>query len=43
MENAAIIRKSAIEVRLQCTTLEIYGFKESSYLNLIREEIDLFT
>lgn len=42
MENAAIIRKSAMEIRLNCTTLEMFGFKESAYLNLIRVEIDAF-
>ncbi|MFN5417384.1 MAG: hypothetical protein ACK5B9_10030 [Flavobacteriia bacterium] len=42
MENAVIIRKSAMEVSLHCTSLEMYGFKEVSYLNLVRDEVNSF-
>lgn len=42
MENAAIIRKSAIEISLHCSSLEMYGFKEVSYLNLVRDEVNSF-
>ena len=42
MENAAIIRKSTIEISLHCTSLEMYGFKEVSYLNLVQDEVNSF-
>lgn len=42
MENAAIIRKAAIEIRQDCRTLQIYGFDEEEYLNLVRTAIDEF-
>ncbi|WP_298543765.1 hypothetical protein [uncultured Aquimarina sp.] len=42
MENAAIIRKSAREIITDCRGLEIAGFKEVDYLNLIRNEIEEF-
>lgn len=42
MENAAIIRRSAREVRTHLMGLEIHGFKETEYLDLLRKEIDEF-
>ena len=40
MENAALVRKAARDLILHCRGLETSGFKESSYLNLIREAIE---
>lgn len=42
MENAALIRKSARDLMTHMTGLEIYGFKESEYLDLLRDEIEGF-
>lgn len=42
MENAAIIRKAAIEILQDCRTLQIYGFDEEAYLNLVRIAIGEF-
>lgn len=42
MENAAIIRKSARDLRTHLMGLEIHGFKETEYLDLLRKEIDEF-
>lgn len=42
MENAAIIRKAAIEVRLHCRSLEMFGYEDLAYLNLIRVAVDEF-
>ncbi len=42
MENAAIIRKAARELQTQCTGLKIFGFKETDYLELLRDEIEEF-
>jgi hypothetical protein len=42
MENAAIIRRAAIEILQDCRTLQIYGFDEEDYLNLVRTAIDEF-
>lgn len=42
MESAAIIRKSAMDLRLHCHTLREFGFKEPEYLDLIREEVEEF-
>ncbi|MGB5943608.1 MAG: hypothetical protein WBG71_12065 [Leeuwenhoekiella sp.] len=42
MEKAAIIRKCAKDLSLHMTSLEIYGFKETEYLNLLRDEIEAF-
>lgn len=40
MENAAIIRKAARDLLTHCSGLEMFGFKETQYLNLIREAIE---
>ena len=40
MENAAIIRKAARELTTHCAGLEASGFKETEYLNLIREHVE---
>lgn len=42
MENAAIIRKCAREISVQCNGFLIYGFRESEYLDLLRAEIEEF-
>jgi len=42
MENAAVIRKSAREVVVLCSGLESYGFTDIEYLDLLRDEIELF-
>ena len=42
MENAAIVRYSARQVRTHLMGLEIHGFKEIEYLDLLRKEIDEF-
>lgn len=42
MENATLIRKAATDILLHLSSLEIYGFKETEYLDLIRYEIDEF-
>lgn len=42
MENAAIIRKAAREIKINCTGLKMCGFKETEYLDLLRNEIDEF-
>ncbi|MGJ8666679.1 MAG: hypothetical protein ACSHW7_09955 [Patiriisocius sp.] len=42
MENAAIIRKSAMELITDARALEINGYEETEYLNLLRTEIDNF-
>ena len=42
MENAAIIRKAARELLTDARGLEIYGFKDVEYLDLLREEVDNF-
>ncbi|MGV3632501.1 MAG: hypothetical protein ACO1O6_14935 [Bacteroidota bacterium] len=42
MENAAIIRKAAIEILQDCRTLQIYGFDEEAYLNLVRTAVGEF-
>lgn len=42
MENAAIIRKAARELSVHMTALEMHGFKESDYCDLIRNEIEEF-
>jgi len=39
MENAAIIRKAAREIMTDCTGLKMYGFKETEYLELLRNEV----
>ena len=40
MECAAIIRKAARDLLSHCTGLEIFGFKDTQYLYLIREAIE---
>lgn len=40
MENATFIRKSAKDLLTHCTSLEMFGFKDTHYLNLIRDEIE---
>lgn len=40
MENAAIIRKAARDLLTHCSGLEMFGFKETQYLHLIREAIE---
>ena len=42
MENAAIIRKSAREIYVQCNTFRAEGFKETEYLEVLRDEIEEF-
>lgn len=42
MENATLIRKSARELMTQLRGLEIYGFPDIEYLNLLRNEIEEF-
>ena len=42
MENAAIIRKAARELSVHMTALEMYGFKETEYCDLLRNEIEEF-
>lgn len=44
MENAAIIRKCAREIYVQCNSFLIYGddFKEVEYLDVLRSEIEEF-
>ena len=44
MENAAVIRKCAREIYVQCNSFLIFGddFKEAEYLDLLRAEIEDF-
>jgi len=42
MENAAIIRKAARELSVHMTALEMHGFKEIDYCDLLRKEIEEF-
>ncbi len=42
MECATLVRKSANDLQLQCTSLEMFGFTESQYLDLIRAEVEEF-
>ncbi len=42
MENAAIIRKAARELSVHMTALEMYGFKETEYCDILRKEIEEF-
>jgi len=42
MENAAIIRKAARDLLTHCRGLETYGFRETHYLELIREDIEQY-
>ena len=40
MENAAIIRASARELIVNLHTLEMYGFKETQYFDLLRQAVE---
>ena len=42
MENATIIRKAARELTTYCTGLEMCGYKNTDYLQLLRDEIEEF-
>jgi hypothetical protein len=42
MENAAIIRKSAKELLTDASGIQMHGFKEIEYLDLLRNEIEEF-
>ena len=42
MANAAIIRQAAIEISTSTYSLELFGFTENDYLEIIRNEIDEF-
>ena len=42
MEKATIIRKCARDLATHMTGLEMFGFKETEYLNLLRNEIEDF-
>jgi len=40
MEAACIIRKAAMDLKLHSHSLEMYGFKEAHYYNLVQELIE---
>lgn len=40
MENATLIRKAARDLMVHCTGLRISGFKQTDYLEVIRNEIE---
>jgi len=42
MENAAIIRKAAREIMTDCTGLKMGGYKNIDYLDLLRNEVEVF-
>lgn len=42
MENAAIIRKAAREIGVNCSGLKMFDIDGFDYLDLLREEIELF-
>ena len=42
MENAAIIRKAARELITDTRGIEMHGFKETEYLDLLRNEVEEF-
>jgi hypothetical protein len=42
MENAAIIRKAARELITGTHALEMFGFKDTEYLDLLRKEVEEF-
>ncbi|WP_432413001.1 hypothetical protein [Rasiella sp. SM2506] len=42
MENATIIRKAAKELITDARSLQINGYKETEYLDLLRNEIEIF-
>lgn len=42
MENAAIIRRAARELILDARGIQMHGFKETEYLDLLRKEVEEF-
>ena len=42
MENASIIRKAAREILTSCTGMQLCGYKEDDYIQLLRGEIEEF-
>lgn len=40
MENAVLIRKAARDLLTNCTALDMYGFKDTTYLPLLRKAIE---
>lgn len=42
MQNAAIIRKAAIELITDVRGIQMCGFKDIEYLDLLRNDIELF-
>ncbi len=42
MENAAIIRRAAREILTSCTGMQICGYQENDYIELLRNEIEEF-
>lgn len=42
MENAAFIRKAARDLMVSFHSLEIFGFEEFDYYNIVREQIEEF-
>lgn len=42
MENATIIRKAGQEIQTACSGLEMWGFKHTEYLDLLRKEVEEF-
>jgi hypothetical protein len=42
MENASIIRKAAREIQLNCTGLKGFDIGIADYVNLLRDEVELF-
>lgn len=42
MENAAIIRKAARELITDARGIQMHGFKETEYLDLLRKEVEEF-
>jgi hypothetical protein len=42
MENASIIRKAAREIQVNCTGLKSFDIGIADYVNLLRDEVELF-
>ncbi len=42
MENAAIIRRAARELILDARSIQMHGFKDTEYLDLLRKEVEEF-
>lgn len=42
MQNASVIRKAAMEIITDARGLQINGYKETEYLDVLREEVDAF-